>query len=62
MHFDGLQATFAGNGKEQLHTAEYSVLPAEVESWRILLEKEDESVWSADEYIYKNVRGVTGVR
>lgn len=25
--------------------------PAEIDSWRILLEKEDESVWSTDEYI-----------
>lgn len=25
--------------------------PAEIYSWRILLEKEDESVWSTDEYI-----------
>lgn len=35
------------------------MLPAEVESWRILLEKKDESVWSADEYIYTQKHTVT---
>lgn len=32
-----------------------AVLPAEVQSWRILVEEEDESVWSADEYICTNI-------
>lgn len=33
------------------------VLPAEVQSWRILVEEEDESVWSTDEYICTNIYG-----
>lgn len=36
----------------QFQRATDSVLPAEVESWGILLEEEDDSVWSADKYIY----------
>lgn len=36
----------------QFQRAADSVLPAEVESWGILLEEEDDSVWSADKYIY----------
>lgn len=32
-----------------------AVLPAEVQSWRILVEEEDESVWSTDEYICTDI-------
>ena len=34
------------------HKTTASVLPAEVESWRILIEEEDESVWCTDKYVY----------
>lgn len=43
--------------KRHQSRSENSVLPAEVESWRVLLEEVDESVWSADENIWKrNIR------
>jgi len=58
MHVDGLQETFRGHLKGK-RKQDNSVLPAQVESWRILLEKEDQSVWSTDEYICTEMGGVT---